>query len=179
MLDDLPAERRVESERPAATGFLWMNQLSELDHAKFPSLDSKVFLAKVNDMLAAKPSFSDGKSVSISRTTSLETTGLHVLARVSFGGVCRYGIGFAANSFALRRAAGSDLGGPVRLDGNGVCVLNARRCHRLHCYISGPVFLLGAVAPLVDGSGSAATRLAFPHSIVRGYAARRPCVVCA
>jgi hypothetical protein len=24
------------------------------------------------------------------------------------------------------------------------CVLNARRCHRLHCYISGPVFLLGA-----------------------------------
>ena len=26
------------------------------------------------------------------------------------------------------------------------CVLNARRCHRLHCYISGPVFLLGAVA---------------------------------
>src|SRR5260370_273671 len=26
------------------------------------------------------------------------------------------------------------------------CILNARRCHRLHCYISGPVFLLGAVA---------------------------------
>jgi hypothetical protein len=25
------------------------------------------------------------------------------------------------------------------------CVLNARRCHRLHCYISGPIFLLGAV----------------------------------
>jgi len=25
------------------------------------------------------------------------------------------------------------------------CVLNARRCHRVHCYISGPVFLLGAV----------------------------------
>jgi hypothetical protein len=25
------------------------------------------------------------------------------------------------------------------------CLLNARRCHRLHCYISGPVLLLGAV----------------------------------
>ena len=24
------------------------------------------------------------------------------------------------------------------------CVVNAVRCHRLHCYISGPVFLLGA-----------------------------------
>ncbi|MBI1331219.1 MAG: hypothetical protein GC166_15085 [Alphaproteobacteria bacterium] len=24
------------------------------------------------------------------------------------------------------------------------CLLNARRCHRVHCYISGPVFLLGA-----------------------------------
>ena len=26
------------------------------------------------------------------------------------------------------------------------CILNARRCHRLHCYISGPAFFLGAVA---------------------------------
>ncbi|HEX3398626.1 MAG TPA: hypothetical protein VHS76_18110 [Steroidobacteraceae bacterium] len=26
------------------------------------------------------------------------------------------------------------------------CLLNARRCHRLHCYFSGPVLLLGAVA---------------------------------
>ena len=25
------------------------------------------------------------------------------------------------------------------------CLLNARRCHRLHCYFSGPVLLLGAV----------------------------------
>ena len=24
------------------------------------------------------------------------------------------------------------------------CLLNARRCHRVHCYISGPVLLLGA-----------------------------------
>ena len=26
------------------------------------------------------------------------------------------------------------------------CVLNARRCHRMHCYFSGPILLLGAVA---------------------------------
>lgn len=25
------------------------------------------------------------------------------------------------------------------------CVLNATRCHRVHCYISGPVLLLGAI----------------------------------
>jgi len=25
------------------------------------------------------------------------------------------------------------------------CLLNARRCHRLHCYISGPTLLLGAI----------------------------------
>jgi len=25
------------------------------------------------------------------------------------------------------------------------CLLNARRCHRLHCYISGPVLLLGGL----------------------------------
>lgn len=25
------------------------------------------------------------------------------------------------------------------------CLLNAMRCHRLHCYISGPVFLVGAL----------------------------------
>jgi hypothetical protein len=30
------------------------------------------------------------------------------------------------------------------------CLLNARRCHRVHCYISGPVLLLGAsIAGLV------------------------------
>lgn len=26
------------------------------------------------------------------------------------------------------------------------CVLNALRCHRIHCYISGPIFLLGALS---------------------------------
>ena len=33
------------------------------------------------------------------------------------------------------------------------CVLNARRCHRLHCYLSGPIFLLGAIAVGLLASG--------------------------
>ena len=33
------------------------------------------------------------------------------------------------------------------------CVVNARRCHRLHCYISAPVLLLGATAVVLAGLG--------------------------
>lgn len=33
------------------------------------------------------------------------------------------------------------------------CVLNALRCARLHCYISGPVLWLGAVATVLVGIG--------------------------
>ena len=33
------------------------------------------------------------------------------------------------------------------------CLLNAMRCHRLHCYISGPVFLLGAVVVALLAAG--------------------------
>src|SRR5258708_11481514 len=32
-------------------------------------------------------------------------------------------------------------------------LLNAMRCHRVHCYISGPVFLLGAVIAGLDAAG--------------------------
>ncbi|RIJ14096.1 hypothetical protein D1231_17615 [Henriciella mobilis] len=31
------------------------------------------------------------------------------------------------------------------------CVLNARRCRRRHCFYSGPIFLLGALAVLLVG----------------------------
>jgi len=31
------------------------------------------------------------------------------------------------------------------------CVINARRCRRLHCYVSGPVFLVGAAAIALFG----------------------------
>lgn len=35
------------------------------------------------------------------------------------------------------------------------CTLNARRCSRLHCYISAPVLFLGAVATVAAGLGLA------------------------
>lgn len=31
------------------------------------------------------------------------------------------------------------------------CLLNARRCHRLHCYFSGPIFLAGALLAVLLG----------------------------
>lgn len=34
------------------------------------------------------------------------------------------------------------------------CLANAYRCGRLHCYFTGPLFLLGAVASLLHGSGT-------------------------
>jgi hypothetical protein len=34
------------------------------------------------------------------------------------------------------------------------CLLNARRCHRLHCFISGPILLLGAVAAGLLAAGA-------------------------
>ena len=33
------------------------------------------------------------------------------------------------------------------------CLLNARRCHRLHCYFSGPILLLGALTSAALGGG--------------------------
>ncbi len=33
------------------------------------------------------------------------------------------------------------------------CVANASRCGRLHCFVTGPLFLLGALATLLDASG--------------------------
>jgi hypothetical protein len=42
------------------------------------------------------------------------------------------------------------------------CILNAVRCHRLHCYISGPAFLGGAAACGLLAAGILATR---PHML--------------
>ena len=41
------------------------------------------------------------------------------------------------------------------------CVLNALRCARLHCFISGPVLWLGAVATVLVGAGV----LSGPHAL--------------
>jgi hypothetical protein len=35
----------------------------------------------------------------------------------------------------------------------GACVLNAVRCRRLHCFLTGPFFLIMALASLVHGFG--------------------------
>ncbi|HEX4081261.1 MAG TPA: hypothetical protein VHX61_20550 [Rhizomicrobium sp.] len=56
------------------------------------------------------------------------------------------GLGFSMNFLAVPpRTAALVWTALLVWMGTG-CVLNARRCHRLHCYISGPVFLFGAVA---------------------------------
>jgi hypothetical protein len=34
------------------------------------------------------------------------------------------------------------------------CLMNARRCRRLHCYLTGPYFLLLALLSLLHGSGA-------------------------
>lgn len=36
------------------------------------------------------------------------------------------------------------------------CIVNARGCGRLHCYVTGPVFLVGALASALDAFGMAA-----------------------
>ena len=35
----------------------------------------------------------------------------------------------------------------------GACLANAARCRRLHCHLTGPLFLLGAGATLLDALG--------------------------
>ena len=41
---------------------------------------------------------------------------------------------------------------PALLTWMGVaCLLNARRCHRLHCYLTGPYFLVLALVALLHG----------------------------
>jgi hypothetical protein len=54
-------------------------------------------------------------------------------------------LGFSMNFFAVPPRAAA-LVWTILLGWMGTgCVLNARRCHRLHCYISGPLLLLGAI----------------------------------
>jgi hypothetical protein len=35
----------------------------------------------------------------------------------------------------------------------GACLLNARRCGRVHCYVSGPILLVGAGLTAASGAG--------------------------
>ncbi len=46
------------------------------------------------------------------------------------------------------------------------CLINAQRCRRLHCFISGPVFLVGALAVVLIGTGVIAAGPATAEHIV-------------
>jgi hypothetical protein len=71
------------------------------------------------------------------------------------------GIGVASNFLTSARATALIWMVSFLWMGTG-CVLNARRCHRLHCYISGPVFFLGAAALALLAAG---IELLGPHSL--------------
>ena len=72
------------------------------------------------------------------------------------------GVGVAASYFASSpRAAALVWTVSFVWMGTG-CILNAWRCHRLHCYISGPAFFLGAAALACYAAGIA---LSGPHSL--------------
>jgi hypothetical protein len=72
------------------------------------------------------------------------------------------GIGAASNFFALSARATAVIWLVAFLWMGTGCVLNARRCQRLHCYISGPVFFLGAAALALFAAGLAPWG---PHSL--------------
>jgi len=75
---------------------------------------------------------------------------------------CLPSVGFAANYFSSS-PRGTALVWVVSFIWMGTgCILNARRCHRLHCYISGPAFLLGATALALFTAGIAVLG---PHSL--------------
>lgn len=71
-------------------------------------------------------------------------------------------VGFSANLITLLPRA-TALVWVIAFTWMGIgCVVNARRCHRLHCYISGPAFLLGAATIGLLGLGAFAWR---PHAL--------------
>ena len=48
------------------------------------------------------------------------------------------------------------------------CLLNARRCHRVHCFISGPVLLLGALFAALSALGAIEPSAGMFGNIVNG-----------
>ena len=73
-------------------------------------------------------------------------------------------VGLAANFFTLSPRATAIIWMVSFVWMGTGCILIARRCHRLHCYISGPAFLLGAAALGLVAAGI--TVLGPPHNIV-------------
>ena len=63
------------------------------------------------------------------------------------------GVGVAANYFASSPRANAFVWIASFVWMGTGCILNARRCHRLHCYISGPAFFLGAATLALVATG--------------------------
>ena len=57
---------------------------------------------------------------------------------------------------------------PAFLIGGVGCVMNAARCGRVHCYITGPLYLLAAVATLLAGMGFVPLRSSWIGGAVLG-----------
>ena len=85
------------------------------------------------------------------------------------------GVGIAANYF-VSSARGIALVWMVSFVWMGTgCILNARRCRRLHCYISGPAFVLGAAALALFSAGVALFGTPFPQQHRGDYPRRSLC----
>ena len=63
-------------------------------------------------------------------------------------------IGMLANLPHLPQRADAGVWAAVLAWMAAGCLLNARRCHRVHCFISGPVLMLGAVFAALAASGA-------------------------
>jgi hypothetical protein len=57
---------------------------------------------------------------------------------------------FLVGSFAGSLAR-TLLWAPALLVAGGACIVNALHCHRLHCYLTGPLFLAAAVVTVLRG----------------------------
>jgi hypothetical protein len=76
------------------------------------------------------------------------------------------GAGVAANFFAISGRATALVWMLSFIWMGTGCILNARRCHRLHCYLSGPAFFLGAATLALLAAGVALLGLHSLNNIV-------------
>ncbi|HEY2444712.1 MAG TPA: hypothetical protein VGI20_03130 [Rhizomicrobium sp.] len=75
-------------------------------------------------------------------------------ASLAFWWVLPIVVGASASVLGLSLAAAAfTWAGAFAWMGTG-CLLNAWRCTRLHCFVSGPVLWLGAIAAALVGSGA-------------------------
>ena len=64
-------------------------------------------------------------------------------------------VGFAASRLGLPLGVAAAIWSALFVWMGAGCLINALRCHRLHCYIAGPVFFLGALVTALLAAGMA------------------------